>query len=58
MVEDAHHKCVGDIVAKKIFWVSGLMVESIQFAQVSIANLYAVVTLYSLMLSRDVYLEK
>lgn len=42
-----HHKCVGDMLMKKTFRVVGLMLFSIQFAQVSIANLYAVVTLYS-----------
>lgn len=56
-VGKAHHKCVGDIVVKKIFWL-GLIPVSIQFAQVSIASLYAVVTLYSLTLSGDPYLMK
>lgn len=43
-----HHKCVGDMLMKNTVWVCGLILEFIQFAQVSRANLYAVVTLYSL----------
>lgn len=43
---------------KKTFWVLALMLDSNQFAQVSIANLYAVVTLYSSISSVFPYLSK
>lgn len=42
---------------KKSFCVLGLMLVSTQFAQVSNASLYAVVTLYTLIFSGDPYLE-
>lgn len=42
---------------KKTFWVLGLMLDSNQFAQVSKANLYAVVTLYSSISSGLPYLQ-
>lgn len=51
-----YHRCVGDMVAKNIFWLRGLTEDFIHFAHVSIASLYAVVTLYSFISSGNPYL--
>lgn len=56
-VWNSYHKCVGDMLMKKTFCLSGLMLDSNQSAQVCKASLYAVVTLYSCT-SWDPYLAK